>query len=107
MNVYQPRKLETHVARLSERCFEHGSDQANSRSESQEWEIVTRPEAPTQTPYSHGRRMSSHFDLQLGWGTWKFKLFSWDVDFRRYQESGGTSEAEERRTEQGSVEERK
>lgn len=48
------------------------------KSDNQQWEILTHPQEHSQTD-PHSQEMSSHFDVQLGWGAWKFTLFSWDM----------------------------
>ncbi|KAJ0168413.1 hypothetical protein CTA2_6416 [Colletotrichum tanaceti] len=44
------------------------------------WEVVAKP-GGEQEP--HGTGFSSSFDLQLGWGSWRISVFSWDVNVRR------------------------
>lgn len=46
----------------------------------QEWTVVTSPESERDT---HSGGVSSHFDIQLGWGTWRFTLFSWDLNIKK------------------------
>ncbi|KAK2758622.1 hypothetical protein FQN54_003312 [Arachnomyces sp. PD_36] len=51
----------------------------DGKDDGQEWDVVTNPEADDETDLP-AKRMSSHFDVQLGWGQWKFTLFSWDMN---------------------------
>ncbi|WQF75222.1 hypothetical protein CDEST_00236 [Colletotrichum destructivum] len=44
------------------------------------WEVVAKPGDEQQ---SHGTGFSSSFDLQLGWGSWRTSVLSWDVNVRR------------------------
>ncbi|KAI1774330.1 hypothetical protein F4818DRAFT_79882 [Hypoxylon cercidicola] len=47
-----------------------------------DWAVVPHPEANTgENPPSRGA--SSHFDITLGWGKWKFTVFSWDASVRK------------------------
>ncbi|KAK2035203.1 hypothetical protein LX32DRAFT_255297 [Colletotrichum zoysiae] len=45
-----------------------------------DWEVITKPE---KEPASVGKGFSSSFDLQIGWGSWRTSLLSWDVGVRR------------------------
>lgn len=45
-----------------------------------EWTVVSNPKDETDTCIGG---MSSHFEVQLGWGTWKFTLFSWDLKIKK------------------------
>jgi hypothetical protein len=47
-----------------------------SRHDSLQWEVVESPEA-AKTTQTGG--VSSHFHIEVGWGKWKFILFSWDA----------------------------
>jgi hypothetical protein len=33
---------------------------------------------------THGRNISSSFSLKLGWGDWKFTLFSWELEINKH-----------------------
>ncbi|TQN69789.1 hypothetical protein CSHISOI_05688 [Colletotrichum shisoi] len=44
------------------------------------WEVVAKPGDEQK---SHGTGFSSSFDLQLGWGSWRTSVLSWDVNVRR------------------------
>ena len=46
----------------------------------EEWAVVTSPKDATDTCTGG---MSSHFNFQLSWGTWKFTLFSWDLNIKK------------------------
>lgn len=46
----------------------------------QEWTVVTNPKDETDTCTGG---VSSHFKFQLGWGTRKFTLFSWDLNIQK------------------------
>ncbi|KND93260.1 hypothetical protein TOPH_02399, partial [Tolypocladium ophioglossoides CBS 100239] len=50
----------------------------DGKTDSQEWEVVTSAEANNETN-THTKRTSTHFDIQLGFGRWKWTLFSWDT----------------------------
>jgi hypothetical protein len=52
--------------------------QDEGKSDDQQWEILGDSEADTATDPPPGG-ISSHFDLHLGWGDWKFTVFSWDL----------------------------
>ncbi|KAK1983902.1 hypothetical protein LZ30DRAFT_462632 [Colletotrichum cereale] len=44
-----------------------------------DWEVVSKPD----DGLSSGRKgFFSSFDLQLGWGSWKTSVLSWDVSVR-------------------------
>ncbi|WYZ43966.1 hypothetical protein EsH8_VII_000402 [Colletotrichum jinshuiense] len=57
----------------------HDSGQNNSENESNSWEVVDNPDDEGHT---HRRLISSSYNLQVGWGKWKFTLLSWDVKIR-------------------------
>jgi hypothetical protein len=50
------------------------------KTDGQEWAVVDGPEDETDT---HSGEMSSSFKFQLGWGTWRFTLFSWEINIKR------------------------
>lgn len=57
--------------------------QNDDQSDDQQWTIVPRPEANIEeNPSSRGA--SSHFDITLGRGNWKFTVFSWDMSVREH-----------------------
>lgn len=61
-------------------------------NESQQWEVVTdleedQDETNSQEQHSHARKISSQAEVSIGWGRWKFKLFSWDVSLNRHSRS--------------------
>ncbi|KAF2129356.1 hypothetical protein P153DRAFT_366753 [Dothidotthia symphoricarpi CBS 119687] len=55
-------------------------DQHDSKTDLEEWTVINSPEDEPATGESI---MSSHFDLQLGWGKWKFNVFSWDLNIKK------------------------
>ncbi|KAK4444004.1 hypothetical protein QBC34DRAFT_498606 [Podospora aff. communis PSN243] len=61
--------------------------QETESNDAQKWEIVETPatgkEHDTGEGTNFGRMaVSSHFDFNIGWGKYKFTLFSWDVNVR-------------------------
>ncbi|KAK1764333.1 hypothetical protein QBC33DRAFT_572713 [Phialemonium atrogriseum] len=74
----------TAVATWSESSFEARSQEEKLRTDGQQWEVVNSPVSDNQNsqtdPPSMG--LSSHFDFHVGWGKWKFTLFSWDVNVK-------------------------
>ena len=64
------------VARSNSSSRDRGHDE--DKRDDQQWEVVVSPEADKGIDSSAGG-FSSHFDLQLGWGRWKFTVFSWDL----------------------------
>ncbi|KAK1503749.1 hypothetical protein CABS01_09138 [Colletotrichum abscissum] len=68
------------------------------RSE-EDWEIVKNPK--DEPPERQIRGFHSSFDLQLGWGKWKFSALSWEVnagsqqcDHHQRQDTGRNSVAD-------------
>ncbi|KAI1131786.1 hypothetical protein F5Y10DRAFT_261725 [Nemania abortiva] len=55
--------------------------QLDTQSDEQ-WTAVPRPEAGD-GDNPPGREYSCHFDCRLGWGRWKFTLFTWDMYIRK------------------------
>jgi len=53
----------------------------DGKNDDQEWAVVNSPRDETNEHICEG--MSSHFDLQLGWGKWKWTVFSWDVNIKK------------------------
>lgn len=62
----------------------------------QQWEVVANPGADDDETDSAGRGVSSHFDVKLGWGRWRFTLFSWDMNVRK-SAHGNTEQQEQKR----------
>ncbi|KAK5993496.1 hypothetical protein PT974_06928 [Cladobotryum mycophilum] len=52
-------------------------DKDDNKTDSREWEVVTNDEANYET-HTHTKRTSTHFDIKVGFGTWKWTLFRWD-----------------------------
>ncbi|OHW90029.1 hypothetical protein CSPAE12_11336, partial [Colletotrichum incanum] len=57
---------------------------ASSRDDSEkpkeeDWEVITKLENESET---HGNHLSSNFNLQVGWGSWRTSILSWDVSVR-------------------------
>jgi len=71
------------TAKLTKVGTEETASSASSRPLGQDennnaghlWEVVESPNSDETTPDG----FSSHFDITLGWGKWKFTLFSWDM----------------------------
>ncbi|KAH7120868.1 hypothetical protein B0J11DRAFT_532809 [Dendryphion nanum] len=59
-----------------------------ARNDIEEWVLVNNPE---HEPETHEGAISSHFKLDLGWGSWRTTVFRWDVDVRI---KGGREERE-------------
>ncbi|KFZ16041.1 hypothetical protein V502_05276 [Pseudogymnoascus sp. VKM F-4520 (FW-2644)] len=72
----------TNVAARSE-SSSHARSQDDGKSDGQQWEVLTNSEADNETD-SHARSVSSHFDAQIGWGRWKFTLFSLDMNIKKH-----------------------
>lgn len=69
--------------------------QDNDKVCGQEWVVVTSPRDATDTCTGG---MSSRFDFQLGWGKWKFTLFSWDVNVKKghtHSDEGSSKQQEQ------------
>jgi hypothetical protein len=54
--------------------------QEHNKTDGQEWSVVDGPENETDT---HSGGILSSFNFQLGWGTWQFTLFSWEMNVKR------------------------
>ncbi|XXH01377.1 hypothetical protein Hte_007737 [Hypoxylon texense] len=54
----------------------------DDQGDDQQWAVVTHPDADTDKG-PPGQGASSHFDVTLGWGKWKFTLFSLDVSIKK------------------------
>ncbi|KAK2734449.1 hypothetical protein FQN57_001684 [Myotisia sp. PD_48] len=54
----------------------HNITQAKSHISDQDWEVITENEADTLN-YEY-QRAGGHMDLTLGWGRWKYTVFSTD-----------------------------
>ncbi|KAK0657909.1 hypothetical protein B0T16DRAFT_402714 [Cercophora newfieldiana] len=60
-----------------------------AQNDAQQWEVVETPatnpdpgrESDSETNVQ-GHKVSSHFDIKLGWGKYKFTLFSWDMNVK-------------------------
>ena len=78
------RALGTAFATRSESSFEARSQEEKLRTDGQQWEVVNSPVSDNQNSQTDppARAMSSHFDFHVGWGKWKFTLFSWDVNVK-------------------------
>ncbi|KAK0707856.1 hypothetical protein B0H67DRAFT_588791 [Lasiosphaeris hirsuta] len=83
----------TEVVRRSEPSSLHRHPDGGT-SDDRQWELVTASsENHDEDGERHSQDMqttqswSSQFDFKLGWGAWKFTLFSWDINFKR-SESG-------------------
>ena len=57
-----------------------GGDQSHSH-DSLEWAVVNN--GIREEPKTHGGGMSSQFTFEVGWGRWKWTVFSWDINVRR------------------------
>lgn len=60
-----------------------------AEGDGEDWEVVTAPQA-NEEPASSRKSVSSHFDIRLGWGKWKFTLFSWDIEVNSYLEGNSS-----------------
>ncbi|CCF47063.1 hypothetical protein CH063_15603 [Colletotrichum higginsianum] len=67
------------VKRLDSAASSSRQDQ-REKSDDEGWEVVAKPGNEQK---SHGTGFSSSFDLQLGWGSWRTSVLSWDVNVRR------------------------
>lgn len=59
----------------------------DDKSDDVEWEVITKEDADETKTNSCPRRMSSHFDIRLGYGERKITLFSMDVDIEKHNHS--------------------
>lgn len=73
------RLQEAVVRRLDPAASSSRQDQ-REKSDDEGWEVVAKPGNEQK---SHGTGFSSSFDLQLGWGSWRTSVLSWDVNVRR------------------------
>jgi len=65
------------VARSDNSCPTCGHDK------NEQWELVENPEDDKWTG-PPGCGFSNHFEMALGWGRWKTKVLSWDVNIRKH-----------------------
>ncbi|KAL5376521.1 hypothetical protein DPSP01_010431 [Paraphaeosphaeria sporulosa] len=57
----------------------------DNNRDSRQWEVLPHPQAEeyTEEPLGMAGGISSQFDFQFGWGSWKFSLFNWDLNVNR------------------------
>ncbi|KAK1833482.1 hypothetical protein QBC39DRAFT_329081 [Podospora conica] len=58
------------------------------QNDGQQWEVVAKPASdpdPVAEPETnvHTQTASSHFNITLGWGRYKFTLLSWDANVKK------------------------
>ncbi|KAK1917344.1 hypothetical protein P3342_000057 [Pyrenophora teres f. teres] len=61
----------------------------NSNSEKEddsEWTIIEKPivDKPTHDDHTVASNISSQFKLDLGWGSWRTTVFSWDINIHKH-----------------------
>ena len=59
--------------------YARSPSQEHSKIDEQEWAVVDSPENEPETHYGE---MSGSLEFYLGWGTWRFTLFSWKMNIR-------------------------
>ncbi|KAF2807077.1 uncharacterized protein BDZ99DRAFT_422483 [Mytilinidion resinicola] len=74
-------KNESDAVALRSDSSTQAQGQDDGKTDGQEWAVVNKPQDEPNTLSGGG--VSSHFDLQLGWGRYKFTLFSWDLNVKK------------------------
>jgi len=59
-----------------------------SKGDGEQWEVIQKPEAEKKTVEPNSS-VSSHFDIEVGWGRWKRKIFEWDLNVRKSSPKSG------------------
>ncbi|KAK7918242.1 hypothetical protein PG985_010116 [Apiospora marii] len=57
-------------------------DQDFKSRDGEQWEVLPKPGEAGASEGGEGG-MSSHFDFKVGWGKWKYTVFSWDLKVGR------------------------
>jgi hypothetical protein len=61
----------------------------NEKELSDEWDVVEMPvvdeKAKEKSDTCNGSKISSQFQLDLGWGSWRMTMFGWDVNIKTWE----------------------
>ncbi|KAF2498556.1 hypothetical protein BU16DRAFT_615586 [Lophium mytilinum] len=80
------KKPATDTIALRSDSLPQPQNQHDDKTDDQDWAVIDSP--PDESNTHSGGGFSSHFDLQLGWGRWKFTLLSWDLNVRKEHTHG-------------------
>ncbi|KAH7111814.1 hypothetical protein B0J11DRAFT_410751, partial [Dendryphion nanum] len=60
-------------------------DQNGSKTDAPGWTIIDKPSENNEADncHGHGPGIETSFSLQLGWGNWRFTVFSWEMSIRK------------------------